>query len=94
MRVLAVFPGSIYSGYAGYCKYVLRMFVWRVLLVYWGLCILLIIFPALAVFGPSVLLIFPLLAAIILDTIGLEYRNSLTTSSIQSIELKHRLHHV
>ena len=61
---------------------------------YSGLCILLIMFRALAVFGPSVLLIFPLLTAIILDTIGLEYRNSLTTSSIQSIELKHRLHHV
>ena len=68
LRVLAIFPGSIYSGYSGYCK-VFRMFVRRVLLVYLGFCILLIMFPALAVFGPSVMLILPVPAASIEDTI-------------------------
>ena len=63
LRVLAIFPGSIYSGYSGYCK-VFRMFVRRVLLVYSGFCILLM-FSAFAVFEPSVLLTLPVLAALI-----------------------------
>ena len=64
LQVLAVFSGSIYSRCSSYCK-VFRMFVRRVLLVYSGFCILLIIFPALAVFGPSVLVILPVLAVLI-----------------------------
>ena len=64
LRVLAVFPGSTYSGYSSYCK-VFRMFVRQVLLAYSGFCILLIMFPALAVFGLSVLPILPVLAALL-----------------------------
>ena len=74
LRVLAVFPGSTYSGYSSYCK-VFRMFVRQVLLAYSGFCILLIMFPALAVFGLSVLPILPALAALIQDTVLVEYRN-------------------
>ena len=64
MRVLVAFPGSIYSRYSGYCK-VFRMFVQRVLLMYSGFCIPLIMFPTLEVFGPSVLLLLTALAALI-----------------------------
>ena len=59
-----------------------------------GFCILPIMFPALEVFGPSALLMLPVLAALILDTIIVEYRNTLSTSSIQSNEPKHVLHQV
>ena len=64
------------------------------IVLYTGFYILLIMFPALAVFGPSVLLILPVLAALIQYTVILEYRNTLSTSSIQNIEPKHALHQV
>ena len=67
LRVLAVFPGSMYSGYSGYCKVITSDIctAGAAVLVYSGFCILLIIFPALAVFEPSVLVMLPVLAVLI-----------------------------
>ena len=50
LRVLAVFQGSIYSEYSGYCREKNRMFVRRVLLVYSGFSKLLIMFPAVTIY--------------------------------------------
>ena len=71
LRALAVFPGSIYSGYSDHCK-VFRMFVRRCCLCTRGSVYCSLIFPALSVFGPSVLLILPVLAVLFSDSIILE----------------------
>ena len=65
LRVLAVFQGSIYSGYSGYFKASVSH-VCTAGLLFSGLCILLNdMFPSLAVFGTSVLLMLAVLAALI-----------------------------
>ena len=67
LRVLAAFPGSIYSGYSGYCRVSTSNVctAGAAVLLYSGFCILLITFPALPVFGPSVLVILLVLAVLI-----------------------------
>ena len=91
LRVLAVFPGSMYSGHSGYCKVSVSNVCTA-----GAACVLGVLYTAHHI--PSTRSIWALSTGDTLSTrsinLGLHSTPILSTSSIQSIEPKHTLHQV